>query len=94
MIYLDFCIRASHGFLGRAKFFTLSEQALTAIIPKTTAIPVAAPPHINTEEVRINLQLQKEREKNEFYMKSIWSLCVLGDLVSSDHRWHLTIPLL
>lgn len=70
----------------------MSEQALTAIIPKATAILVSAPPHTNAEEVRINLQLQKEREKNEFYMRSIWSVCFPGDSVSSDHRWHLTTP--
>lgn len=69
-------------------------KALEGIIPKATVIPVSAPPHTNTEEARINLQLQKEREKNEFCMRSIWSVCLLGDLISSDHRWYLTTPLL
>lgn len=44
---------------NKDKFFTLSEQALTVIIPKAIAILVSAPPPANTEEVRINLQLQK-----------------------------------
>ena len=79
---------------NKEKFFTLSEQALTAIIPKATDILVSIPLHINIEEARINPpQLQKERERNEFCMRSIWSVCLLSDLISADHRWYLTPPL-
>lgn len=79
---------------NKEKFFTLSEQALTAIIPKATDILVSVPLHTNIEEVRINPpQLQKERERNEFYMRSIRSVCLLSVLISADHRWYLTPPL-
>lgn len=64
------------------------------IVPKATDILVSVRFHTHIEELRINPpQLQKERERNEFCIRSIWSVCLLSDLVSPDHRWYLTSPL-
>lgn len=45
IMYFNFCIGGSHCFLQKTKFFLLSGQALTAIIPKATDILVPVPLH-------------------------------------------------